>query len=518
MPQDEDFPPEDPDDVDPNHFEFFGFGQPGHGPPPPPAGNGPNAQDIFHADAANPAWAPQPNPHAAQPNGDVPLLIPIQQEEQIDGVANADVNAVLLPVEEVIQNAPEEEEPPQLPEEQVLAMDVDTDTNSEGFQPVQLPIPEVEIVPFPDFNNLQPLMPEEFPEEELLGWINGNGNDNGQDSGDDQNNNEEEQNNNEDVPQPPEQFNGNIQIGLVQIQDTWPQKEVPISFSQMWENKLAWSGFEAGQSSKSSLPLDPSVAGVGEASLSNSTTFVPSQNIPNPTTVRMWAKFFASRDRPTVTIPAEWMDFFTMLLLKESSNEWATQFLKSQAWSQVSDSSNGNCYAFSLPRTRPSVTITKLCCSEHVEAYAGISKEFQTVVDQSPALETQDTSQPMEQDSTHPFGKQAQDADDAHLPSISSPIKRGIKRGKAVIISDSQLRCSSRLHSIHKGFKPSHCKQKSCLGCDAKPPLISSNVVRDLGERFCKVDQKCLTEERLLSKPAAKKPVGRPKKAKVDDN
>lgn len=107
---------------------------------------------------------------------------------------------------------------------------------------------------------------------------------------------------------------------------------------------------------------------------------------------------------------------------------------------------------------------------------------------------------------------------DTHLPSVSSPIKRGIKRGKTVIISESQLRRSSRLHSIHQGFKPSHCKQKDCIGCDAKPPLIFSNVVRDLAESFYKVDPKYLIEERLLSKPAAKKPVGRPKKAKVDDN
>jgi hypothetical protein len=27
------------------------------------------------------------------------------------------------------------------------------------------------IVPFPDFNNLQPLMPEEIQEEDLLGWV-----------------------------------------------------------------------------------------------------------------------------------------------------------------------------------------------------------------------------------------------------------------------------------------------------------------------------------------------------------
>ena len=30
----EDFPQDDSDDVDPNNFEFFGFGQPGQGPAP----------------------------------------------------------------------------------------------------------------------------------------------------------------------------------------------------------------------------------------------------------------------------------------------------------------------------------------------------------------------------------------------------------------------------------------------------------------------------------------------------
>ena len=54
---------------------------------------------------------------------------------------------------------------------------------------------------------------------------------------------------------------------------------------------------------------------------------------PSPTAFRLWAKYFSSRDPglPFVTIPAEWMDFFTLLLLKDSSNEWATQFLKSLA-------------------------------------------------------------------------------------------------------------------------------------------------------------------------------------------
>lgn len=59
--QDEDFPPVDPDDVDPNNFDFFGFGQPGQGPPPPP--NRP--PDNFNANVENLqaiGWAPWPQP------------------------------------------------------------------------------------------------------------------------------------------------------------------------------------------------------------------------------------------------------------------------------------------------------------------------------------------------------------------------------------------------------------------------------------------------------------------------
>jgi len=34
------------------------------------------------------------------------------------------------------------------------------------------PIEEVQIVPLPDFNNLQPLIPDEIPFEDLLGFVN----------------------------------------------------------------------------------------------------------------------------------------------------------------------------------------------------------------------------------------------------------------------------------------------------------------------------------------------------------
>ena len=118
QPQDEDFPLEDPDDIDPNHFEFFGYGQPGNGPAPPP--NGPNAQNHFAEDQGNQVWAPWPNQnvaqlgqghpadqHGIQPNMDeVPLLIPIQPVEAEQGGQENHVeeDALTMPVEEVIQN------------------------------------------------------------------------------------------------------------------------------------------------------------------------------------------------------------------------------------------------------------------------------------------------------------------------------------------------------------------------------------------------------------------------------
>lgn len=206
---------------------------------------------------------------------------------------------------------------PQPAEEQVLAMD-DSDTDSEPIQQIQLPIPEVEIAPFPDFNNLQVFMPEEIQEDDLMGeeeiqeWLNANGaNANGS---------------------PRVNDNGNIQVGLVQIQNSWPQKDFfsPASFNASFDFGLN-SGldlgqcsmqsltvnFDQGQCSKQSLPVNP-------FDFDSSTWMHPSQfsyTCPSPTTLRMWSKFFSPADSsmPTMSIPANWMDFFTMMLLKDSS-------------------------------------------------------------------------------------------------------------------------------------------------------------------------------------------------------
>lgn len=154
--QDEDFPLEDPDALDPNHFEYFGFGQPGQGPPPVE----PNGQ-------GDQGWAPWEQ-NVEQQVDDVPPLIPLQLAQEAQA---AEEIGPIHPVEEIIQAVnPNVVALPEA-EEHVLAMDTDTDTDSKVHPQAHLPIPPVEIVPFPDFNNLQPLMPEEIQEDELLGWI-----------------------------------------------------------------------------------------------------------------------------------------------------------------------------------------------------------------------------------------------------------------------------------------------------------------------------------------------------------
>lgn len=58
------------------------------------------------------------------------------------------------------------------------------------------------------------------------------------------------------------------------------------------------------------------------------------------------------------------MDFFSLLLLKPRSFEWAKDFLASPAWTALSKFSNGNYYPFSLPNSSPSVTISDYSCTE----------------------------------------------------------------------------------------------------------------------------------------------------------
>jgi len=224
---------------------------------------------------------------------------------------------------------------------------------------------------------------------------------------------------------------------------------------------------------------------------------------PSPDAIRLWAKFFNTMDQslPTVTIPTQWMNFFTMLLLKQSSFEWAKEFLQSPAWHAITQTATGTVYFFSLPFNKPSVTISELSCSESEDATEPSGHVGNSVATQS--------MEPMPADSM------------VQTPSpslVATQPKPRSKRGKLLHLSEATLHRSDRLHSISKGFKSTIYKEKECLGCGSHPPTLFASVVRDMGVTFCMLDKNLLSDEALHTKPTKKGVVGRPrsKKAKKD--
>jgi hypothetical protein len=56
------------------------------------------------------------------------------------------------------------------------------------------------------------------------------------------------------------------------------------------------------------------------------------------------------------------VDFFTLLLLKPGSFEWAQSFLQSPSWAALNQLFTGNSFSCSLPKSTPSVVISEYSC------------------------------------------------------------------------------------------------------------------------------------------------------------
>jgi hypothetical protein len=178
-----------------------------------------------------------------------------------------------------------------------------------------------------------------------------------------------------------------------------------------------------------------------------------------------------------------------MLLLKKSSFDWAKEFLQSPAWKAILQTHEGTIFSFCLPTSRPSICISEISYYDSDET--GISADSSSVqVDD--LIEA--TKAPVFDSSLL----------QTLAPSVLVKTMPRAKRGKLLHISESELRRSQRLHGLNKGFKPSSCKNKSCLGCSSDPPSLSSSVVRELGSTFCNLDKDDLSDEALNSKPTKK--------------
>ena len=120
----------------------------------------------------------EPAQQQLEPEKPVPLLIPLQpqnvQNIQPEGqdiqpeIAQDIVINVDGPVVNVQVNQNNLNE-----DGQVLAMDVLIDASDNEPEPPLLPIDPVEIVPLPNFDNLEPLMLEEVQIEDLLDYFHG---------------------------------------------------------------------------------------------------------------------------------------------------------------------------------------------------------------------------------------------------------------------------------------------------------------------------------------------------------
>ncbi|KAJ1267528.1 hypothetical protein BS78_07G063300 [Paspalum vaginatum] len=441
---DEDPPPS------PNHagpgvpFDFFGYGQPRNGP----ALNQQQDQHQGQQQAQQPAqpqgvWPPWPNVNPAA--GGINLNVLPEEEEVVLNLGVAvpeDVEAVIHPVPVALNNAVQHEAVleineliPQVIEEEIQNPEDEVDAELLNLND---PILEAE----------DPLMPNvqvELPQDEQIN------------------------------------FNGPVlaaEVPLVQDdqmlvddQNNFLVEEIPLD--QLMD------GYQSSDCSSNNIQ-------VGMVRLQLPTIDPVFESFPTPNftcnaeAVRLWAKFFAPHSSGiSFSIPAEWSDFLTLLLMSPSSFGWASELIKSKAWDHmVTD--NGH-VQFSLPPASPSDKEWNCLASPVVDTSLEIPVTF----------ETQDKER---------YERNA-----------------GKKTVKKVILFNSisgvRVRRSSRIQQMNKGFRKGACLDRNCLTCSASPPTISQLVIRNLGASFCNVKVDKLSDAALKGSIKSA-PVGRKQKSK----
>nr|TKW40005.1 hypothetical protein SEVIR_1G217300v2 [Setaria viridis] len=177
---------------------------------------------------------------------------------------------------------------------------------------------------------------------------------------------------------------------------------------------------------------------LGIVALKNSVTSQPTIEA-----YRYWAKHFSSGDMETqVQFPLSWANFFVAQLLNPMNYTWLKISYPRQLWILYSQSK-----LFSLTCH---LNLLSPCPQFKVSSSAG------------------------------PWSK-------ALLQKVEE-VKKSQKVPVDLIFSDEELRRSKRVTSHNKGFRNSGCNDKNCIGCSANPPHLSQEVIRNLGEAFCKVD------------------------------
>lgn len=89
---------------------------------------------------------------------------------------------------------------------------------------------------------------------------------------------------------------------------------------------------------------------------------------------------------------------------------------------------------------------------------------------------------------------------------MMTPKPQRISLKKPQVVTD--LRRSERVKHITKGFKSKTCFDKHCLACSVETPEVSKKIIKSLGETFCNIDPKDLSDEALSKRKKASTTIG----------
>ena len=218
----------------------------------------------------------------------------------------------------------------------------------------------------------------------------------------------------------------------------------------------------------------------------------------------LWIKHFAPATQGAentfkIEIPVSWFNFIIHLLLTPDKFSWTMHLLKSDVWKILT----ANCkqeetMLFHIP-DGCSTTQAPTC----KDFMLGLGKENEGV---SPAAHSSTgAGSPLQQVSPNKF-----------LP-LGEAISR--KRRDKEPLVETEVRRSDRIKKDNMGYRRKSCDTRSCLPCNAIPPVIQNSVVKNLTKSFRKVAEEEL-HGKLSKKPKKKgqEEVAKVSKATGQDN
>lgn len=180
-----------------------------------------------------------------------------------------------------------------------------------------------------------------------------------------------------------------------------------------------------------------------------------------------WAKLFVparGNSAPQVSIPQNWVNFFSTILLSPKHFEQAKELVQHKPL--ISCICDSPMVGFALPDKCPVQDISLV----------------------PPPVSEDEADNDNTFDSTH---------DESTLdlpPAINKSKSVKAKSNTKKVLVESDLWRSPRIKGCKQGYKDPICKEKHCVGCSAKPLVLSSKAIRKLSSSLCDIEASLVTD------------------------